>query len=221
MSEVQVTNANALYGIGTEARVRGPAWEATFQGRESDAENARDRPSKDWNEASFLFAAGISVVIHDQSPIGLNWGTTFSEQWSCVTLPKNRKYETTYMYLGAIAYMEVENVVCIRDLVGSELCISSSSGQKVFGNLRSAISQGKKVCISFENIKSLSPAFIESAIGQLYKGDVQGNIDEKLSFINISPGRKLIVDEVIREAKEYYSNSEEYVAKMKELFADD
>ena len=75
--------------------------------------------------------------------------------------------------------------------------------------------------LSFENIKSLSAAFLDSAIGQLYNGDIQGNIDEKLTFEHISPGRRIILDRAIREAKEYYVDPERYRARMKEIFADD
>jgi hypothetical protein len=212
LSEAQA--ASTFDGIGTDSVVRAPTLEH-FRGNVADVADVEDRRSTEWNEASFMLATGIMVVKADQLPYRHDWETAFE------TTPKNRKMETTYMYGGAIADMDVKKVVCIRDLVGNELCISSNSGQKVFSNLRSAISQGNKVCISFENIKSLSPAFIESAIGQLYNGNIQGNIDEKLSFVNISPGRKLIVDEVIREAKEYYSDPAGYTEKMKELFADD
>jgi len=39
--------------------------------------------------------------------------------------------------------------------------------------------------------------------------------------VNISPGRRLIVERAIREAKEYYGDPEGYRARMNEIFADD
>jgi hypothetical protein len=164
--------------------------------------------------ARYLYAPRADNIALEQSA---NW----DEKTYLEKAEGNRKTETTGVYSEVIAGMGIKRLVCIRDVVGSELCISSSSGQKVFDNLLSAISQGNNVCISFENIKSLSPSFLDSAIGQLYNIKDHKYVDEKLSFENISPGRKLIVDEAIREAKEYYSDPEKYLAKRKESFADD
>jgi len=211
--------SSGFYGMRTDVKVHGTAWGQYFQG--PDVDNVEAKPLKEWNEASFS-VVGVMKALPDQAPYGHLWDTTtFGTMLAHFTQPENRTAETAHLYRGAIAGMEVKNI-CISDLMGSGVCISSSSGQKVFGALKSVISQGNKVCISFENIKSLSPAFLESAIGQLYNGEVQRNIiAESLLFENVSPGRKLIIDEVIREAKEYYSDPEGYVKKMKELFADD
>jgi hypothetical protein len=133
----------------------------------------------------------------------------------------NRKTETSCMYSKDIADMGITRYFCVRDLVKSGGCVSFQNGQNVYDALRSAISHGNEVCLSFESIKSLSTAFLRSAIGQLYNGDIKGNIDERISYSNLSPERRLIVNEVIRSAKGYYSDPEAYVAKVKELFADD
>lgn len=210
-------NANGFYGIGTDAKVRGLA-EGQWFGV-PNVDDTKDSPPKDWNETSFLVAAKATEVRPGQFPLGFKWETTFEVKLSLS--PKDGKAKAAYMYLGAFAGMEVEKVVCVRDVVGSELCISSNNGEKVFDALKSAISQGKKVRLSFENIKSLSASFLDSAIGQLYNGEIQGDIDEKLSFEDISPGRRLVTERAIREAKAYYSDPEGYSAKMKKIFADD
>ncbi|MFA6372417.1 MAG: STAS-like domain-containing protein [Methanothrix sp.] len=220
MNDVQVVYSGTSGTIGINAKVLGLA--AQFYGFPGhEMEDVASKQSIDWIGPSCLPAAPSEGVVVGQSGVVYHSGLGSDERWSYSKSPENRNGGTTHAYREAIASMEVEKVVCIRDIVESELCISSNNGQKVFGAIESAISQGNKVRLSFENINSLSPAFVESAIGQLYNGNIQGNIDEKLSFADISLGRKLIVDEVIREAKEYYSNPEAYIAKMKELFADD
>lgn len=220
MSEVQAANACALYGIGTDAKVRSPTWGQYSQGL--DVENAVERPSKKWYEKSFLLWAVDTMEVRPDKPShGHYWKTATETELPDFTRAENRNAEAAYIYQGAIAHMDLKSVVCIHDMVGGELCISASNGQKVFKNLRSAISHGNNICISFENVKSLSPSFLDSAIGQLYSIWDHKYVDEKLSFENISPGRKLIVDRAIREAKEYYSDPEGYRARMKEIFADD
>lgn len=219
MSEVEVVNVGARYGIGTDAKVPGPVWGQCIQ--VSGVENKVDRPAKEWYKESFSLAAGVIEAMPDLPSYGYYWETTFETELSYSTRPENRKAETAYIYRGAIASMEVEKVVCIRDIVGSELCISSNNGQKVFGALKSAISQGYKVRLSFENIKSLSASFLDSAIGQLYNGEIKEDIDEKLSYEKISPGRRLVTERAVREAKAYYSDPKGYSAKMEKIFADD
>jgi len=224
LSEVEVVNVNVntFNGIETDAKVRGLTAQAhCLQGLEIDDKLSKQSIGR-IGQPYLQTEGGVGVII-GQSGIGFHWGMALEDHyWSYATLPKIRNGGTAQIYGGAIARMGAQKVVRIRDVVGSELCISSNSGKKVFDTLRSTISCGNKVRISFENIKSLSAAFLDSAIGQLYNGEISGNVDEMLSFDdNLPPGRKLIVERAISEAKEYYSDPEGYVAKMKELLADD
>jgi hypothetical protein len=214
MIDVQAVYSGTYSTIGIDAKVLGLA--APFYGLPE-----QEKQSVNWIGPSSLPAFLSEEVMIGQSGVVYQLGLESEEQWSCSTLPENRNVGTTYVYSGAIENMDAEKVVSMRDLVGSELCISSNDGQKVFGILKSAISKGNKVRISFENIKSVSASFLDLAIGQLYNGEVPGNIDEKLSFDNISPGRRLITERAVREAKAYYSDPEGYVAKMEKIFADD
>jgi hypothetical protein len=214
MNDVQAVYSGTYGTIGIDPKVQGLAT-ACYGLPE------QDKQSVNWIGPSSLPAALSEEVMIGLSDVVYQPGLESEEPWSCSTLPENRNVGTTYVYSGAIENMGAENVVSMRDLVGCELCISSNDGQKVFEVLKSAISKGNKVCISFENIKSLSASFLDSAIGQLYNGEIRGDIDEKLSFDNISPGRRLIIERAVREAKAYYSDPEGYLAKMKKIFADD
>jgi len=185
LSEVQVINVSALSGIGTDARIHGIAWGQYFQGLEPDVDNVRDSPSKDWNEMLFSFAAEVLESTPDQTSLERLWETTF-RLLACFTLPKNIKSETVHLYSGAIASMDAERVISIRDVVGSEVCIASDVGQSVYLATKAAISQGKKICLSFENIIIISSAFLNSSIGQLYNGEFSDeDIEERLRIINM------------------------------------
>ncbi|MCL5126448.1 MAG: STAS-like domain-containing protein [Deltaproteobacteria bacterium] len=54
------------------------------------------------------------------------------------------------------------------EIVGSPLCVASDDGEKVYERIRKAIKQGRSVALSFMNITSLTSAFLNTAIGQLY-----------------------------------------------------
>lgn len=214
MNDVQAVYSGIYGTIGIDAKVLGLA--APFYGLPE-----QERQSVNWIGPSSLPAALSEEVMIGLSDVVYKVGLESEEQWSCFTLPENRNDGTTYVYSRAIERMNAENVISMRDLVGSELCISSKDGQKVFDVLKSAISKGNEVCISFENIKSLGGAFLDTAIGQLYNGAIQEDIDDLISFANLPTGRRLIVNEAIRVAKEYYKDPDAYLAKMEKTTSED
>lgn len=94
-------------------------------------------------------------------------------------------------------------VIKVHDVVGSEFCIGFRDGHKIFETITYMISQGRHVEISFENIRSLSAAFLESAIGRLYRcGIPEAKLEEYITWIDVSPERKLLIERAIAEAKE-------------------
>lgn len=216
----QVMCVSQSADIGTDIRVPMPSALARYL-RGPYACDTESVQSGDWDMVYSRTECTIEATI-DRLGAEPHPSLVIEEKWSYSVLPKIRKAETTCMYKGAVVRVrEGLKIISIHDVAGSEVCISSDSGQKVYDTLRSAISQGNKVQISFENIKSISAAFLDSAIGQLYNGKIQVNVDENLSFESISPGRLLMVKKAISDAKEYYSNPEGYIAKMKKIFADD
>ena len=119
----------------------------------------------------------------------------------------NRKTATTGMYSEAIASMGID-VIKVRDVVGSEFCVGFSDGNRTFEAIRDIISQGKLAIISLENIRSLSAAFLESAIGQLYNGEIPvARLEERIAWSGVSPTRKLLIERAIAEAKESQARS--------------
>lgn len=217
MTEVEPAQSKPFTCTGN-ARMGFFAWEPSVC--DPDVDNVETSDSMMWNPIAYSSLARDLKIGSDRVLDVYPWENAIEIKIS--ELQENRKAETVHVYRGAIAVVDLKNVVCISAVVGSEFCISSDSGQKVFEILRSAVSRGDRVHISFDNIKSLGAAFLDSAIGQLYKGEIREEIlDEMLVFENISPGRHLTVNRAIREAKEYYKDPSGYIAKLKEIFADD
>lgn len=199
MTEVQVAQSNALAGIGTDALIRPLAWMQCFCG--PDVDKVEDNPSATWNQASFSLAQAIEVM-PDQPPYTHPWATTFETKLPYLRPPENRKTETTYMYRGATANMGMDIVIEVCDVVRSNFCIGFRDGNRIFEKLRDMISQEKHVTVSFENVRSLSAAFLESAIGQLYKSDIpEAQLKECITWRGVSSTRKLLIERAIAEAK--------------------
>lgn len=197
MSEVETAQPNSFNRVGTNARIGFFACGPSFCGL--DIDKADTSPSATWNQESFSTSPDIEV--NPNHPSYTHYlGVTFETKLEFCSSHENRKTETAYMYRGAMAIMDVVIEVC--DVVRDNFCISFRDGNKIFEEIRDALSQGKHVTISFENVRSLSAAFLESAIGQLYKGEIsEEKIKECISWRGLSSTRELLIERAISEAK--------------------
>jgi hypothetical protein len=200
--EAQTTQVGAPSGIRTDAKILGLTQWSCFQGLELDLRKLGDSyATTEWNEELFSSASNVEESTPIQSPFGLHSEMAFADM-TCFTYTKNIKPETAYIYLGAIANMGMDIVIEVSDVVNSSFCIGFRDGNSVFEKIRNQISQGKRVVVSFENVKSLSAAFLESAIGQLYKGEIpESKLAECITWAGVSPTRKLLIERAISEAK--------------------
>ncbi len=63
----------------------------------------------------------------------------------------------------------IQNVsISVFEVVGSPLCVASDNGQKVYDRIALALREDRRVTVSFLNVTSLTSAFLNAAIGQLY-----------------------------------------------------
>lgn len=104
-----------------------------------------------------------------------------------------------------------ENItIKIADIIGSNLCISSEDGQKVFDKIIPLIKDGKKINISFERIETIISLFLNSSIGQLYGEFNEDALREQLTVSHLEGDDFEILKRVIENAKSYYSNPQGY-----------
>ena len=69
--------------------------------------------------------------------------------------------------------MQREMKISVFEVVGSALCVASDDGQKVHDRLAAVLEAGHRAVLSFRNVSTMTSAFLNAAIGQLY-----GNFDE-------------------------------------------
>jgi hypothetical protein len=109
----------------------------------------------------------------------------------------------------------------IFQVVGSEIAVSSEDGDTVFEKINHAIEHDKGVILDFENLKILTTAFLNSAIGQLYSKYSSSVLSKKLKLENISDSDKLLLKTVTTRAKEYFENKEQLDPIIKESLGDE
>lgn len=98
--------------------------------------------------------------------------------------------------------------ISIVTAVGDSVCVESESGQKVFILLKVALSERRTVTLSFFNVEMLSSAFLNAAIGQLYRDFPEKLIKENLMFENLSLSGAVSLKRVVNTAKLYYNDPE-------------
>ncbi len=100
--------------------------------------------------------------------------------------------------------------IIIKDVIGSELAVSTENGAKVFALIDKYLKEGKSVTLDFSGISIMITAFLNAAIGSLYsKKEYTGELlNERIKLENVEPEDVTLFKDVIQRAKEYFSNKE-------------
>ncbi len=109
----------------------------------------------------------------------------------------------------------------IYEIVGSSLCVASQDGQKVFEQIQQALKDGKKVRLSFQNVESLTSAFLNVAVGQLYGFFDHNLLKESLSVTDIEKDDQSLLKRVIETAKQYFKDPAVIEAIRRETLGED
>jgi hypothetical protein len=96
--------------------------------------------------------------------------------------------------------------ISVYEVVGSPLCVASDDGQKVYDRVSGALRQGRKVNLSFRNVSSLTSAFLNAAVGQLYGEFSEEEVRANLGVTDISQDDLALLKRVVDTAKEYFKD---------------
>lgn len=104
-----------------------------------------------------------------------------------------------------------ENIrISIYEVVGSSLCVASDDGQKVFERLSIAFKTDRNVVLSFLNVTTLTSAFLNAAIGQLYGQFSEEKIRALLKVEDAEQEDLALLKRVVDNAKLYFKNKDRY-----------
>ncbi len=112
-------------------------------------------------------------------------------------------------------------VVSIFEIVGSPFCVASSDGQKVCDRLKIALKAGRNVMLSFHNITTLTSAFLNTAIGQLYGTFSEEEIRSLLDVQDMQQDDIALLKRVVETAKLYFKDPQKFDQAVRETLGDD
>ena len=100
--------------------------------------------------------------------------------------------------------------ISIFEVVGSPLCVASGDGQKVYDRLNAALEVDRGVALSFHNVTTLTSAFLNAAIGQLYGTFSEEQIRAQLKVEDMEQDDLALLKRVVDNAKLYFKNPERF-----------
>jgi hypothetical protein len=106
--------------------------------------------------------------------------------------------------------MKKNITINVFEVVGSPLCVASDDGQRVFERIASAFKEEKNVTISFLNVSSITSAFLNAAIGQLYGSFSQDQIRAGLKVKDMQPDDLALLKRVVDTAKQYFKDPKRF-----------
>lgn len=98
----------------------------------------------------------------------------------------------------------------IFEIVGSPLCVASDDGQRIHDRVAAAFKNGQSVTLSFLNVTSLTSAFLNASIGQLYGFFNKDQIRSNLKVTDLQPDDRALLKRVVDTAKEYFKDPQRF-----------
>jgi hypothetical protein len=109
----------------------------------------------------------------------------------------------------------------VHEIVGNPLCVASDDGQKVHDRIAAALKEGVRVNLSFLNVKSVTSAFLNAAVGQLYGEFSEEKIRESLQVSHADQDDLALLKRVVETAKAYFKDPAKFTAAMSDVLGDD
>ena len=111
--------------------------------------------------------------------------------------------------------------VSVFNVVGNSFCVDATDGEAVFATLSKAVQQNQPVELSFQNVDMLTSAFLNTAIGQLYRDFSEKQIRVLLWVLEIANDDIVLLKRVIETAKLYYKDPQWLEDSIKKIMGEE
>lgn len=115
--------------------------------------------------------------------------------------------------------MEVIKVI-VYNIVGNSFCIEADDGQLIFNLLDKAFKEERTAQLDFQNVEMVTSAFLNTAVGQLYRDYSVDFIKQHLSVVNMLPEDMALLKRAVDTAKLFYSDPERLQKSINEILGE-
>ncbi len=106
--------------------------------------------------------------------------------------------------------------ISVFEVVGNALCVASDDGQRVHDRLSTALKDNRNVALSFRNVTTLTPAFLNTAVGQLYGTFSEDRIRTLLRVEGMSLDDLVLLERVVDTARQYFEDPQRFEQAFRE-----
>jgi len=100
--------------------------------------------------------------------------------------------------------------IAIADIIHSDVAIDTADGDLIHDRIEHILAAGTtpqtKIRISFRGLRLVTPSFLNSAIGALYRDNSAETLRQCLSIVDAQPDDLARVKRVVDHAQEYFKN---------------
>ena len=107
------------------------------------------------------------------------------------------------------------------EVVGNPFCVASNDGQKIYDHITVAFKANRNIALSFRNVTTLTAAFLNTAIGQLYGIFSEEQIRSRLKIVDAEPDDLALLKRVVDNAKLYFKDPERFNQVVRETLEDE
>ena len=97
-----------------------------------------------------------------------------------------------------------EQTISVHDLLGGNLCIAAGDGHRIYERIDSLLAKGQRVIVSFKNVRQVTPAFLNTAIGQLHGVYSEDLLEDLLVVRDLDPDDEGMLARVVAMAHHYF-----------------
>lgn len=110
----------------------------------------------------------------------------------------------------------MNNYIKITDVINTSLCVSAEDGQIVYNKVFPLLEKKERVFISFKGVDVITPIFLITAFGQLYKEFSHKQVCSQLVVTDMSESNFELFSTVLDNERLYFSNSSSFDRAWKE-----
>ncbi|MDR0894028.1 MAG: STAS-like domain-containing protein [Prevotellaceae bacterium] len=100
--------------------------------------------------------------------------------------------------------------IVINQLVTMKQAVTPDEGELVYNEILPFLQRGETVALDFSGIELMTTAFLNVAIGSLYKNYSSETLSRLLQLDNLSQGDAIRVKRVTDTAKSFYANTQSF-----------
>lgn len=109
----------------------------------------------------------------------------------------------------------------VIDLINSEFAVSPEDGDIIYIKLRNSIAEKEEVRLDFDRIDLLTTAFLNNAIGKLYREFTKEQLNKYIKIENISESDLFLLKKVIDRAKITFKDTSNITKAIEEELGDE